>query len=176
MTEIRWVVSCTQCEVHWYVDDEPARCTDPDHDHQGFAVHEHLSVVVLPDGTGVTAVSFDARDPYARDRPPDYGLYLDPRWEPPWSHDHLEWPDFGVPEDPRSVAAALGKLLERARGGDRVELGCSGGHGRTGTALACLAIMCGHPPEDAVAWVRASYCADAVETAQQEAFVAGFVG
>ncbi len=175
MTEIRSVVACTQCGVHWYVDDDPAQCADPDHEHQQFAVHVHVSVVVLPDGTRVTAVSFDARDPYTRDGPPDYGLYLDPRWAPPWRHDHLDWPDFGVPEDPRPVAAALGQMLGRGRGGDRVELGCSGGHGRTGTALACLAIMCGHPAGDAVAWVRASYCADAIETAQQEAFVAGFV-
>jgi hypothetical protein len=59
-------------------------------------------------------------------------------------------------------------LLERARLGERVEVGCLGGHGRTGTALACLAILTGHPPGEAVAWVRANYCADAVETAEQE--------
>jgi hypothetical protein len=38
--------------------------------------------------------------------------------------------------------------------------------------LACLVILSGHPPGGAVAWVRANYCVDAVETAQQEAFVA----
>jgi len=176
MTDIRSVVACTQCKIHWYVEYEPAKCTDADHDHQQFALHQHLSIVVLPDGTEVTAVSFDARDPYARDQPPDYGLYLDPQWEPPWGHDHLDWPDFGVPDDAAQVAAALRYLLKRARGLDRVEVGCLGGHGRTGTALACLAIMSGHPPDDAIAWVRANYCADAVETAQQEAFVVDFVG
>jgi hypothetical protein len=41
-------------------------------------------VVILPDGTKVTAASFGARGPYARDRQPDYGLYLDRRWQPPW--------------------------------------------------------------------------------------------
>ena len=46
-----------------------------------------------------------------------------------------------------------------------------GGHGRTGTALACLAILTGHPATDAVAWVRARYCPQAVETASQEAFI-----
>ena len=76
MTEIRSVVACTQCQVHWYLDDEPAKCTDPGHDHHRFALHQHVSVVVLPDGTELTAVSFDARDPYARDQTPDYGLYL----------------------------------------------------------------------------------------------------
>ena len=58
------------------------------------------------------------------------------------------------------------------RSGQDVEVGCLGGHGRTGTALACLAVLTGHPSRDAVAWVRSSYCAKAVETQGQEAFVA----
>src|ERR1700733_5083401 len=95
-------------------------------------------------------------------------------WRPPWVHDHLDWPDFGVPADPALVATALGSLLDRARAGEQAEVGCLGGHGRTGTALACLAILAGLPAADAVAWVRARYCSKAVETAEQEAFVAGF--
>lgn len=137
-------------------------------------VHRHHDLVGLPDGTTITAVSFDAVDPYARERPPDYGLYLDHRWQPPWVHDHLDWPDFGVPGDPASVLTALRSLLGRARSGERVEVGCLGGHGRTGTALACLAVLTGHPASDAVTWVRATYCPRAVETAAQEAFVARF--
>jgi protein-tyrosine phosphatase len=121
----------------------------------------------------VTAATFDPVDPYTRDRPPDYGLYLDPAWLPPWPHSHLDWPDFGVPDE-ALLAAALRDVVARARAGQAVELGCLGGHGRTGTALACLAILTGVPSGDAVAWVRAAYCADAVETAQQEAFVAAF--
>jgi hypothetical protein len=171
MTEIRLVVACAECRVHWYIDDEPAKCPDSDHTHQQFAVHRHRSVVVLPDSTEVTAVSFDATDPYTRDRPPDYGLYLDYQWQPPWAHDHLDWPDFGVPDDAAPVVAAVRSVLDRARAGERVEVGCLGGHGRTGTALACLAVLSGHPRGEAVAWVRANYCTDAVETAEQEAFV-----
>ena len=171
MTETRLVLACAECQVHWYMDSEPAKCTDPDHTHHRFEVHRHRSVVVLPDGTGVIAVSFDATDPYGRDQPPDCGLYLDHRWKPPWPHDHLDWPDFGVPDDAAQVVAALRSVLARARAGERVEIGCLGGHGRTGTALACLAILSGHPPDEAVAWVRANYCAKAVETADQETFV-----
>jgi protein-tyrosine phosphatase len=137
-------------------------------------VHRHRTVVVLPDGTEVTAVSFDARDPYARDRPPDYGLYLDSRWQPPWPHDLLDWPDFGVPDDAAPVDTALRALLDRARAGERVEIGCLGAHGRTGTALAGLAVLSGQPASEAVGWVRDNYCERAVETAEQEAFVAGF--
>jgi|GEM_PF-2050492 len=176
MTETRLVVACSECRVHWYVDYEPAKCVDLDHNHQRFEVHRHRSVVVLPDGTEVIAVSFDTPDPYARDQLPDYGLYLDQRWDPPWIHDHLNWPDFGVPDDATQVVAALRSMLDRARAGERVEVGCLGGHGRTGTALACLCVLIGHPSSEAVAWVRANYCANAVETAEQESFVVGLVG
>jgi hypothetical protein len=37
--------------------------------------------------------------------------------------------------------------------------------------LACLAVLSGRPAGDAVRWVRANYCAEAVETAEQESFV-----
>jgi protein-tyrosine phosphatase len=129
--------------------------------------------VVLPDGTTITAVSFDPGDPYGRDDRPDYGLYLDPRWQPPWRHDHVDWPDFGVPEE-TAITNALLSLLARARAGERVEVGCAGGHGRTGTAVGCLAVLTGCAPGEAVAWVREHYCAKAVETPGQEAFVARF--
>jgi protein-tyrosine phosphatase family protein len=174
--ETRAVLVCTECQVHWQAGHQPARCSRADHVHQRFELHRHRSAVVLPDGTPITAVSFDAADPYSRDGRPDHGLYLDPQWQPPWPHDHLEWPDFGVPESATSALAALRSVLARARAGALVEVGCIGGHGRTGTALACLAILTGHPPGDAVAWVRAAYCRDAVETGKQEAFIVGFRG
>ena len=75
-----------------------------------------------------------------------------------------------VTSSPRS----LERLLARARSGDLVEVGCLGGHGRTGTALACLAVLTGAPPDGAVDWVRANYCPDAVETAEQRAFVESY--
>lgn len=136
--------------------------------------HRHRSVVTLPGGTPIVAVSFDVADPYTREHPPDYGLYLDQLWQPPWPHDHLEWPDFGLPADPTTVAAALWAVLDRARAGERVEIGCLGGHGRTGTAVACLAILDGYTAADAVDWVRTNYCGHAVETPAQEGFVARF--
>jgi protein-tyrosine phosphatase len=124
----------------------------------------------------VTAVSFVGRDPYGRDVRPDFGLYLDRRWRPPWPHARLDWPDFGVPDDAGALLAALRDVHDRAAAGERVEIGCLGGHGRTGTALAALAVLGGHPADDAVAWVRASYCARAVETPEQEAFVRDLPG
>jgi hypothetical protein len=138
-----------------------------------FRRHVHRDVVVLPGGTSCIAASFSGDAPYARDVPPDFGLYFDARWEPPWPHDHLDWPDFGVP-DARVLADALAALLVRAEAGERVEIGCYAGHGRTGTALACLAVHKGVPASEAVEWVRASYCAAAVETAEQCAFVESY--
>lgn len=142
----------------------------------GFAFerHVHRSPVILADGTQVVAVSFDERDPYTREAPPSYGLYLDERWSPPWPHDHVAWPDFGLPTDLDAFRASLVALLERARNGETVEIGCLGGHGRTGTALSCLAVLTGTPATDAVAWVRANYCGHAVETPAQEDLVGRF--
>ncbi len=68
----------------------------------------------------------------------------------------------------------LTDLHDRARRGERVEVGCLGGHGRTGTALACLAVLTGTPAADALAWVRTNYCYKAVETEVQEALVSTF--
>jgi hypothetical protein len=160
--------------VYWYADGESPRCSNGDHNHQQFQVHRHRTHVTLADGTAVSAVSFDAGDPYGRDERPDYGLYLDERWQPPWPHDHVDWPDLGVPVDAGSLMRALRLVHEGARAGDHVEIGCLGGHGRTGTALACLAILSGCPPVDVIAWVRSAYCSQAIETPEQEAFVMDF--
>ena len=171
MIETRVVVACVQCQVHWYGEHEPPGCSDWGHEHRRFEVHRHRTIVTLPDGTDVTAASFDPIDPYTRDRWPDFGLYLDHRWQPPWTYECLDWPDFGVPDDPARLVAVLSSALDRARAGEHVEIGCLGGHGRTGTALACLTILTGVPPGEAVPRVRAITCAKAVESVAQEAFV-----
>jgi Protein-tyrosine phosphatase len=173
--ETRTVIICSHCRAFWDPAAEQAACTDTSHEHLRFDSHLHRSRVALRDGTEVTAVSFGSADPYGRDVSPDFGLYLDERWRPPWPHDHLGWPDFGVPDDPALVVDVLEQFLHRARAGQRVEIGCYGGHGRTGTALACLAILCGQAPDEAVGWVRATYCKRAVETEEQEAFVRNLI-
>ena len=54
-----------------------------------------------------------------------------------------------------------------------VYVGCRGGIGRTGMAMGCLArVMC--PGYNGVSFVRDNYLARAVETKQQEEFVAKF--
>jgi protein-tyrosine phosphatase len=51
---------------------------------------------------------------------------------------------------------------------------CSGGRGRTGTALACLAILDGMSPQQAVDFVRENYNSKAIETPWQRRFVMQF--
>lgn len=135
--------------------------------------HAHRDEVTFADGTTVIGARFLVDAPYRHDQAPTFGLYLDQRWSPPWDHAHLPWVDFGVP-DAQELRVALDDVLDRARRGEQVEIGCLGGHGRTGTALACLAVLTGTPPDEAVAWVRAAYCEKAVETDEQRAFVAAF--
>ena len=57
---------------------------------------------------------------------------------------------------------------------ERVEVACHGGHGRTGTALACLAILDGVRPAEAVRYVRQHYHPRAIETPWQRRYVRQF--
>jgi hypothetical protein len=106
---------------------------------------------------------------------PHLGLYLLPRAPAalPWESRWVRWRDFSLPADPALLRACLLELLDRS-GEERVEVACRGGTGRTGTALACLAVLDGVPRDDAVAFVRERYRPRAVETRAQAAFVARF--
>jgi hypothetical protein len=129
-------------------------------------------IVRFPDGTEVTASPLCARRDENPDR--DFGLYMDPRWAPTWDAELIDWPDFGLPSDSNRAAEQIRSAFARALAGERVEIGCTGGLGRTGTALACMAILAGVRPDEAVRWVRANYDPRAIETPEQEAWVAQF--
>ena len=117
------------------------------------------------------------RKPLPGGQSPTFGLYLlgKPPAEFPWPSRWVRWPDFGLPTEPASLRAAVVEAWERSSK-ERVELACAGGRGRTGTALACLAILDGVPPQRAVAFVRAGYDRHAVETPWQRWFVSNFGG
>lgn len=83
----------------------------------------------------------------------------------------LDWPDFGVPLDQPTADEQIRAAFERARAGQRVEVACIGGHGRTGTVLSCMAILAGVPAEEAVRWVRAAYCQRAVQEPSQQYWI-----
>lgn len=114
-------------------------------------------------------------DPPA-DPPPTFGLYLLGRPPPAtsWEQRWARWPDFRLPADRPDALAAIREAWERAGAEDeRVEVACHGGTGRTGTALAVMAVLSGIAPREAVAWVRQSYRPRAVETPGQRRWVAG---
>jgi hypothetical protein len=128
--------------------------------------------VVFPDGTSVDACGLRDRRVDSSDR--DFGLYMDGRWAPTWPAELIDWEDFGLPVDPERAGSQIRAAFERARAGERVEVGCAGGLGRTGTVLGCMAVLAGVPAIEAVAWVRANYDERAVETPDQESFVRTF--
>ncbi|MFI6349564.1 protein phosphatase [Streptomyces sp. NPDC050560] len=115
------------------------------------------------------------RRPVPEGAAPTYGVYLlgkrpmETAWEARW----VRWPDFRLPSDRADAAAALGDAWERAAT-ERVEIACGGGQGRTGTALACIAVLDGVPRSEAVAYVRAHYAPRAVETFWQRRYVSHF--
>jgi hypothetical protein len=141
--------------------------------------------ITLPDGTPVRGRSL--REPLPPGPLPGYGLYLGvPRrwlfgWRPAggdrraeWPADWVDWPDFRIPRDGPATAAAITHAYRLARAGERVEVACAGGTGRTGTVIACMAVLAGHPAADAVAWTRRHYRPGAVETAGQRRWIAWF--
>ncbi|WP_327355408.1 protein-tyrosine phosphatase family protein [Streptomyces sp. NBC_01304] len=108
---------------------------------------------------------------------PTHALYLLGKQPPltPWPQTWLPWPDFRLPRDRDQARALLTEMWERAPG-ERVEVACAGGRGRTGTALACIAVLDGVPAEEAVAYVRENYDPRAVETPWQRRYVQRFPG
>jgi len=106
---------------------------------------------------------------------PEFGLYLLGRSPRPvaWDSRWVRWRDLHVPADDVDALDAFQEAWRRAET-ERVEVACWGGRGRTGTALACIAILDGVPAAEAVAFVRQNYRRSAVETPWQRRYVARF--
>lgn len=130
----------------------------------------------LPSGRIVRGRSLRC-SPTVDEQLPGFGLYLLSTQPPPapWPARWVRWPDFRLPSESSDARDAFGEAWRRASG-DRVELACSGGRGRTGTALACIAILDGVPAPDAVVFVRRHYHPRAVETPWQRRYVRHFAG
>jgi protein-tyrosine phosphatase len=127
-------------------------------------------VVVLPSGRRVRGRAI--RRSTSPAILPQFGVYLLAAAPDSlgWEHTWVRCRDFGCPTDPRRTISVLHGALERA-GDERVEVGCGGGVGRTGIALAVLAMLDGVEPEAAVDWVRRRYHPRAVETPWQRRWV-----
>jgi hypothetical protein len=138
-------------------------------------VAENLAgALTLPDGTVVRGRGL--RSPLPDGPLPEFGLYLGSpgHRRTDWPADWIDWPDFRTPRDRDRAAASIVRAYELARAGRRVEVACGGGTGRTGTVIACMAVLAGHPVDDAVSWTRAHYRRHAVETPGQRRWVRWF--
>jgi hypothetical protein len=120
--------------------------------------------------SGVLVRGRGLRRPLPAGPAPAFGVYLLGGEPPPtdWEARWVRWPDFLLPRDRRQAAMVFGEALARAAH-ERVEVACGGGVGRTGTALACMAVLDGVPADEAVAFSRR-----AVETPWQRRFVRHF--
>jgi protein-tyrosine phosphatase len=130
--------------------------------------------VRLPDGAWVRGRGL--RNPTPGGPEPEFGLYLGSaklraRHPVPWAHEWVDWPDFLLPRDTAAAVDHIRDLHRRALAGDRVEVACGGGVGRTGTVIAALATLAGVPAAEATAWARANYHPRAVETPWQRRWV-----
>jgi protein-tyrosine phosphatase len=125
---------------------------------------DDVGVATLPSGLRVRG------RPLARTASPaDFALVLTTRGPlPSWPYRRVRWPDYWIPTDRDDALAALQEAYDRARRGERVEAACHGGRGRTGTALAALAVLDGLTPDEAFRWVRSAYDPWAVEMPWQK--------
>jgi hypothetical protein len=123
---------------------------------------------------------------------PDYGCYMDNQWQPknsiwltpnaPIDTDlfatceiqsvipsmYIKWPDMGVipiKDYSEVIVWCMTRVMEIDA---KLEIGCYGGHGRTGTVLAGLLVYNGMDGHDAIKEVRTRYCDRAIESKSQE--------
>lgn len=130
-------------------------------------------VLQLPSGRLVRGRAL--RRPLPTGLQPTFALYLLGHQPPTvaWEYRWIRWRDFWLPSNEATTANALHEAWVRAES-ERVEIACGGGKGRTGTALACLAVLDGVANHLAVDYVRQHYSTQAVETPWQSRFVSRF--
>lgn len=138
-----------------------------------YSCQHYNNELILPNDTAVYASSCHMRD-LKKDTPPDFGLYLDGLWKPMGPAYLLGWQDYGLPYNWTLAAQMIYEVYYKAVTGKWIEVGCIAGHGRTGTVLACMAVLAGLSAPDAVNYVRNKYCNNAMETIDQEWWVSWF--
>ena len=115
---------------------------------------------------------------------PDLGVYLSMSWHEAltgmmsvgipcpikwdWPFITVEWGDYSLP-DSWVLNQLLTFVVGKIKSGQRIEIGCMGGHGRTGTLLAMLQVeIGGMTAKAAIDTIRRDYCDEAIEGYAQE--------
>lgn len=153
-------------------------------------VHGREEKFKLEDGLDIFASAY--RDvKYITDEAVDIGVYLYSSWavgtmmatpgidldlDYPYHTQQVivDWPDFSVPKKDVPMVKLVHWILTKLAEGKSLEIGCMGGHGRTGTMLSCLLAAQGLTPGKAIARVRKDHCEKAVENSKQAKYVAEF--
>ncbi len=165
-----------RCPICMVVRDEHDQwqweCTEDRIGYYSYTCRHYNVPLKFPDGVTVYASSEHTREPL--EMAPDFGLYASPAWQASCLAYFIDWQDYHLPVRWQLAAHAIVDTYNKARAGLWVEVGCFGGHGRTGTILACMAVLGGIPATDAVDWVRQNYCEKAVEADTQEWWVLWF--
>lgn len=130
---------------------------------------------------GGTLLGGNCRD-HKRHEHVDLYVALDPSQQHPYFEPDRDFWDIPVsvyypiqnmkvPTNVEKFAALIGLIRKVLSGGGTVHVGCIGGHGRTGLVLAAV-VACEGITDDPIAWVREHYCKKAVESREQEGFLA----
>lgn len=85
----------------------------------------------------------------------------------------LHWPDMGIPPVAPQWWLRLARALPKRAD---VIAACIGGHGRTGSALALLALATQvvDTADEAITLIRSAHCSKAIETRAQEEYIRTF--
>ncbi len=151
--------------------------------------------VKLLNGTILASAWFDKprawEEPEKELKVVDLGFYLDDLWagDGPMTSPGLsiDWAsqtednakdtvlypcaDKCAPADLQEFRRAIHWLLSKIDEGSVVEVGCLGGHGRTGLVLASLLVCQGAETAEAMKKVREDYCSEAIESSEQVIFL-----
>jgi len=149
----------------------------------------HVTPVTLRNGRLIYASAYRSASTPAQAEWPTIGVYLASQWldrpgilynspalgfhTPPTDKYnlafpviYLPWQDYGVVHV-NHLGTLVSTILRLVENGERVEIGCAGGHGRTGTVLAALLIAQGSTATAALDNIHTQYCKYAVETLEQ---------
>lgn len=151
-------------------------------DDNGKIIKKHMSYIVedpcdhmqekfeTPNGVEIYASALLSKSPR---RKPSFALYLDDAWPSPGFAYYIDWPDRSIPLETELDDACLviADVYKKARNGLFVEVGCLGGHGRTGTVLSCMLVLEGLKPKEAIDYTKKHYCDRSIESLDQEWFI-----